>query len=177
MKTSLLIGALVVLRLLTVDSAHAQAPARGLALPDLLTLGRNAVPDSERLLPRLTTLLPAAAWTYGGHIAGTPDFYWTSTPASPGQQPTFWLCLRPSQPSRDVVVKTTASDYVRQLRRTLTQRKLKPELVNSLDGEAVRYQAADFVVTLYSHKKGDYPFVVVLRQPVGTTGAPITRLP
>lgn len=158
--------------LLLVLAAGRPAAAQCLSLDQLLALAPessalNAPPAEDGPPPNLQRLLPKLTWAYQGQITGTRDFFWTS-PAFGGpldQPTTSWLCLRPSQITRDVVLKTTRAACVRQLRQEL-EKKLRPEPVTCVECEGVRYQSEAYSVTIYSHKKGQYPFVVVVRQPL-----------
>lgn len=157
-----------------VLAAGRPAAAQCLSLDELLALAPESsalatAPAGDGLPPNLQRMLPKLTWAYQGQIAGTHDYFWTS-PAFGGpldQPTTSWLCVRPGQATRDVVLKTTRAACVRQLRQEL-EKKLRPEPVTCVECEGVRYQSEAYSVTIYSHKKGQYPFVVVVRQPLAT---------
>ena len=74
------------------------------------------------------------------------------------------LQVRAPRPHLDVVLKTTRTACVRQLRVELKSRKLTAQPVTCPSCEAFRFPNPDFEATIYSQMKGDYLFVVVLHQ-------------
>lgn len=181
----LLVSALQFVLWLPLPSDFFTAASQCLTLAQLqeLTSGkqaRAAAGGRAAAVPPTAALrvLPDTEWTYKGAVAGTQDIYWVSydPEASADKVPDFWLSLRPTQPTRDLVLKTTKATCVRQLQQELDKMKLHPEPVTCANCEGMRYQAETFNITIYSGKKGDYPFVVVLRR-VSSNPGPLMAKP
>ncbi|GAA4041784.1 hypothetical protein GCM10022409_29750 [Hymenobacter glaciei] len=120
-------------------------------------------------------------WAYMASAPTAKEASWTYTPSGTST-PTARLVVRPQRPGQDVVLKTAQASCVRDLRSELKSRKLTPQPVTCPSCEAVRYQGADFDVTLYSMMKGEFPFVVVVHQvpptmPPAANGATTTKNP
>lgn len=157
-SSSLLVAALV---LSSQFSAHAQQ----LSLEQLQKLG--ALP-SGLPLQRMTAALFTPDWTYRGVITKTQETYWTAGDTVDNGSETeevyeSSVSLRPMPGGIvDVLFKTTSARNFEPLHRALKREKLVNMPVTCLECEGVRYEAAGYTITLYSGKKGSYPFVAVL---------------
>ena len=136
------------------------AQAQCIALSDLLAIGADPTAQTSG---KVVTDHVASEWTYVGATPTAKEASWTFTPAG-ATAPTARLLVRPQRPGQDVVLKTTQANCVRDLRSELKSRKLTAQPVTCPSCEAVRYQASDFDVTLYSLMKGEFPFIVVVHQ-------------
>ncbi len=184
--TTLLIGGILLL--------HGPTPATAqcLALADLLALSQPP-PRTDSTTPPLTPG-PLAAWTARGPVMpGDAEQYWIKAGSNPGSGSGLagpaidslaqgWLGLRPSTgpaAARDVRYKSTQADCLAGLRRELARARYPAQLVTALDGEAVRFEAPAFSVTLYILTKGQFRYVAVLRvRPPGTSATqppPVNR--
>ncbi|MET4073069.1 hypothetical protein [Hymenobacter sp. UYCo722] len=155
MRAYLFICCLAILAVLTVP-AHAQC----IALSDLLAIGADPMAQSSG---KVVTDHVSVDWTFVGATPAAKDASWAFTPAG-ASAPTARMLVRPQRPGQDVVFKTTQASCLRDLRSELKARKLVAQPVTCPSCEAVRYQSADFDVTLYSQMKGEFPFVVVVHQ-------------
>lgn len=151
------LAAILACQLLVGTVARAQC----VALNDLLAIGAE---PSALASPKVVTDHLTFEWTYGAPSAAIKEPNWTFVPSGGGSSATALLLVRPQRPGQDVLLKTSQSSCVRELTKELKSRKLTPQPVTCPSCEAVRYQAPDFDVTLYSQMKGDYPFVVVVHQ-------------
>ena len=108
--------------------------------------------------------------------APTQEIGWTSVLTTTLGAAQAQVLLRPfaGQPPPDVLLKTTRAACVRQLRAVLKGQGLKPVPVTCPSCEAQRYQAADFVATLYSGLKGDFSYLLVMHPlaPAGRAAPP-----
>ena len=140
-------------------------PSVGLAqcigLDDLLVIGAE---PTALTVPQVVTSRLSPDWTFSGPTATSREVFWTLPATDGGALSATRLQMRAQRPGQDVVLKTTQAACVRQLRAELKSRKLTAQPVTCPSCEAIRYQAPDFEVTIYSQMKGDYPFVVVVHQ-------------
>lgn len=124
--------------------------------------------------PEARQHLPAERWSYRGVWQNTNEVYWTCLDIAeandPDAEPVAWIGLRPNQAFTDVVYKTVLPTTVTALRGELRKRKLTPEPVNCIECEGARYSTPEFQLTIYSKKKGDFPFVVVVRRLLPAAG-------
>ncbi|MDU0371990.1 hypothetical protein ACFPAF_16430 [Hymenobacter endophyticus] len=156
---SLLLGAALVL------SSPFASLAQQLSLEQLQKLG--ALP-SGLPLQRMTAALFTPEWTYRGVITKTQETYWTAgdtldNGAEPEEVYESSVSLRPMPGGIvDVLFRTTSARYFEPLHRALKREKLTSTPVTCLECEGVRYETAAYSITLYSGKKGAYPFVAVL---------------
>ena len=140
------------------------ARAQCIALSDLLAIGADPTAQSSG---KVVTDHVSFEWTFAGATPTAKEASWTFTPSG-ASAPTARLLLRPQRPGQDVLLKTSQASCLRDLRSELKARKLTAKPVTCPNCDAVRYQASDFDVTLYSQMKGEFPFVVVVHQvPVG----------
>ena len=151
--------------------AGAAARAQCVALADLLAIGAEPAALAS---PKIVTDHLSFEWSYVGPTATAREPSWTFVPSGTSTAAAL-LVVRPQRPGQDVLLKSTQGSCVRDLTKELKSRKLKPQPVTCPNCEAVRYQASDFDVTLYSQMKGDFPFVVVVHQvPAGSPPAAST---
>ena len=154
-----------------------RAAAQCLPLATLSALSVEPIGDTPPAI--VSQVLPGTEWQYRGLLSDTRELAWTSvTPKA--ATPTSRLSLRPTQQRYDVVLKTSVSGCVRQLRGELNARKIKPEPITCLNCEGQRYNLPEGgSVSFFSKMKGPYPLVVVLHPPAGTPApkADITRTP
>jgi hypothetical protein len=156
------------------SAAHAQC----VALSDLLAIGAD---PTAQVSGKVATDHLSVEWVYVGATSTSKEASWTFTPAG-ASAPTARMVVRPQRPGQDVLLKTAQASCVRDLRAELKARKLTPQPVTCPSCEAVRYQAPDFDVTLYSQMKGEFPFVVVVHQvppgmPPAASGASAPKNP
>ncbi|MBT9394434.1 hypothetical protein KLP40_14780 [Hymenobacter sp. NST-14] len=143
------------------------APARAqqLSLEQLQKLG--ALP-SGLPLQRMTAALFTPEWTYRGVITKTQETYWTAgdtidNGADPEEVYESSVSLRPMPGGIvDVLFKTTNARNFEPLHRALKREKLVNTPVTCIECEGVRYEANGYTITLYTGKKGAYPYVAVL---------------
>ena len=155
MRTRFLI-LFVAAQALLISAAHAQC----VSLTDLLAIGAE---PTALVSPKSVTDHLTFEWAYVGPTATTKEASWTFTPEGTATA-TARMLVRPQRPGQDVLLKTAQASCVRDLRNELKSRKLTPQPVTCPSCEAVRYQAPDFDVTIYSQMKGEFPFVVVVHQ-------------
>ena len=136
------------------------ARAQCIALSDLLAIGAD---PSAQTSGKVVTDHVSFEWIFVGATPTAKEPSWTFTPSG-ASAPTARLLVRPQRPGQDVVLKTTHASCVRDLRSELKARKLTAQPVTCPNCEAVRYQAIDYDVTLYSLMKSEFPFVVVVHQ-------------
>ena len=136
------------------------ARAQCIALNDLLAIGADPTAQSSG---KVVTDHVSSEWVFVGATATAREAGWAFTPAG-AAAPVARLLVRPQRPGQDVLLKTTQANCLRDLRSELKARKLNAQPVTCPSCEAVRYQAPDFDVTLYSQMKGEFPFVVVVHQ-------------
>ena len=138
------------------------SPARAqcVALSDLLAIGADPTAQSSG---KVVTDHVSTEWTFVGPTPMAKEAFWTFMPAG-ASAPTGRLQVRSQRPGQDVVLKSTQANCLRDLRSELKARKLTAQPVTCPNCEAVRYQAADFDVTLYSQMKGEFPFIAVVHQ-------------
>lgn len=143
------------------------AAAQSLSLDQLLKL--SALPAGLPL-QKLTAALFPAEWTYRGHLNQTEETYWTANDPEDdfdpeSEAPTSWLSLRP-MPGRavDVLFKTSAARHFEPIRRELRRLKLEATPVTCRECQGERYTGPNYSVTLYSGKKGPFPFILVVHQ-------------
>lgn len=152
----------IILSVLAVQLlAGAAARAQCIALTDLLAIGAEPAALAS---PKVVTDHLTFEWTYAAPNATIKEPNWTFVPSGGGNSATALLLVRPQRPGQDVLLKTSQASCVRELTKELKSRKLTAQPVTCPSCEAVRYQAPDFDVTLYSQMKGEYPFVVVVHQ-------------
>lgn len=148
-------------------AAKAQAPC--FELPQLLSIAtaRMSVAQPERI-----PLLQATEWQLTKPASPTQEILWTSLQLNAQGVAQAQVILRPlpGQLNPDVLLKTNQNACVKQLRSSLKDLGLKPVPVTCPSCEAQRYQATDFVATLYTGLKGDFPFMVVMH-PVAVVGS------
>ena len=155
------------------------ARAQCVALNDLLAIGAD---PTAQVSGKVVTDHVSFEWTFVGATPTAKEPSWTFTPAG-ASAPAARLLVRPQRPGQDVLLKTTQASCLRDLRSELKARKLTPQPVTCPNCEAVRYQAPDFDVTLYSLMKGEFPFVVVVHQvppgmpPAAAVGAASGKTP
>jgi len=153
---------------MSVPSARAQC----VDLNDLLAIGAD---PTAQISGKVVTDHVSFEWAFAGATPTAKEAFWTFTPSG-APAPTGRLQVRPQRPGQDVVLKTAQASCLRELRAELKDRKLNAQPVTCPNCEAVRYQAADFAVTLYSKMKGEFPFVVVVHQvPAGMPPAAAAR--
>lgn len=159
----------ILLALLGSQVAFASAVrAQCVVLSDLLAIGAD---PSAQVSGKVVTDHLSPEWVYAAPTPTAREASWAWQPAG-ATAATARLLVRPQRPGQDVVLKTAQANCVRDLRSELKARKLASQPVTCPNCEAVRYQAADFEVTLYSQMKGEFPFVVVVHQvPAGMTPA------
>ena len=155
MRACFILCCVAVLLLLT-PASHAQC----IVLSDLLAIGADPTAQSSG---KVVTDHVSVNWAFIGATPTAKEAYWAFTPAG-AAMPVARLLVRLQRPGQDVVLKTTQASCVRDLRSELKARKLAAQPVTCPNCEAVRYQATDFDVTLYSQMKGAFPFVVVVHQ-------------
>ncbi|MCI1187423.1 hypothetical protein MON38_08320 [Hymenobacter sp. DH14] len=136
------------------------ARAQCVALSDLLAIGADPTAQSSG---KVVTDHVSFEWTFVGATPTAKEPSWTFTPSG-ASAPTARLLVRPQRPGQDVLLKTTQASCLRDLRSELKARKLTAQPVTCPNCEAVRYQAPNFDVTLYSQMKGEFPYVVVVHQ-------------
>lgn len=138
---------------------------QSLSLGQLLALSASA---GDRQAPEVVQNLPGDKWIYQGLWQNTNELYWTSSdadePADSAAEPLAYLGLRPGSFSVDVVYKTVLPEAVGTLRSELRRRKMVSEPVTCLACEGVRYSTPEFQLSIYSKRKGEYPFVVVVHR-------------
>jgi len=143
------------------------APAQSIPLEQLLKLG--ALP-SGLPLKKMTAALFPPGWTYQGLVEHTQETYWTANDTeyefdNETEAATAWVSLRPMPSGTvDVLFKTVSAKSFDPIRRDLKHRKLPATPVTCLECVGERYEASTYTVTLYSGKKGPYPYIVVLHQ-------------
>lgn len=151
----------ILLALLGSQFAFAPAArAQCVALNDLLAIGADPTAQASG---KVVTDHISVEWVFTAATPTAKEAGWLFTPAG-ASAPTARLVVRPQRPGQDVLLKTTQASCLRDLRSELKARKLTAQPVTCPNCEAVRYQATDFDVTLYSQMKGDFPFVVVVHQ-------------
>jgi len=147
-----------------------KAQAQCFDLPQLLSIGsaRQSLTQPERI-----PMLPATEWKLQKPASPTQEIVWTWLAANSDGVAPAQVLLRPlaGQATPDVLLKTNQASCVRQLRSSLKDLGLKPVPVTCPNCEAQRYQSAEFVATLYSGLKGDFPFMFVMH-PVPATVPP-----
>lgn len=155
------------------------AAAQCLALPDLLALSQPPAPtESAAPPPGLLT-----SWIARGPVMpGDTEQYWIIPGPDPASPPADslargWLGLRPGPAgpatARDVRYKVIQADCLDELRRALARARYPVALVTALDGEAVRFEAPTFSVTLYTLTKGQFRYVAVLHPRPPGASAPV----
>lgn len=170
----LLLLALLGSQLLLAPVARAQC----IALSDLLAIGAD---PTVQVSGKTVTDHVSFEWAFVPASATSKEANWTFTPSG-SSTPTARMMVRPQRPGQDVLLKTTQASCVRDLRSELKARKLSAQPVTCPSCEAVRYQAPDYDVTLYSQMKGEFPFVVVVHQvpptmPPAASGTSTTKNP
>lgn len=144
------------------------AQGQCLSLADLTTI---AASPNALAKPQALAQLPAGSWVYKGAPPRSKEIQWVSAATSAdagGTHSPAMFSLRPFLQSFDVVLKTTESGCVRDVRSELKILKLTPVPVTCPGCEAVRYDGPGYQATLYSKMKGDYPYIVVVH-PLVTT--------
>lgn len=144
------------------------ARAQCVSLSDLLAIGSD---PTALVSGKVVTDHISFEWAYVAPTPTAKEASWVYTPAG-ASAATGRLLVRPQRPGQDVVLKTSQASCLRDLRGELKARKLTAQPVTCPNCEAVRYQAADFDVTLYSQMKGEFPNVIVVHQvPAGMPAA------
>lgn len=151
------------------------AQAQCFELPQLLSIGTAKMSVSK---PEQIPLLPATEWQLKPAASPTQEVVFTSLVNGSDGKPQAQVLLRPlpGQLNPDVLLKSNQAACMRQVRASLKSLGLKPVPVTCPSCEGQRYQGTDFVATLYSGLKGDYPFMLVMHPvaPVGTP-APVSQ--
>ena len=151
-------------------SGATRAQAQCFELPQLLGIStaRMSVTQPERI-----PLLSASEWKLQKAASPTQEILWTSLLTSPLGVANAQVLLRPlpGQLNPDVLLKTNQASCIKQIRSSLKGLGLKPVPVTCPSCEAQRYQTSEFVATLYSGLKGDFPFLLVIH-PTTTAPAP-----
>lgn len=151
------------------------ARAQCFELPQLLSISTAKMSVSK---PERIPLLPATEWKLQAAASSTQEIVFTSFLTGADGKPQAQVLLRPlpGQLNPDVLLKTNQLACIRQVRASLKGLGLKPVPVTCPSCEGQRYQSNDFVATLYSGLKGDYPFMLVMHPvvPAGSS-APVSR--
>ena len=143
------------------------AQAQTMPLDQLLKLG--ALPAGLPL-QKMTAALFSPEWSYRGHVERTEETYWTANATdyeydAETEKPTSWVSLRPMPNGGvDVLFKTYAARNFDPIRKELKRMKLPVKPVTCLECEGERYEGPNYTVTLYTGKKGPFPFILVLHQ-------------
>lgn len=152
---------------LFLAAAGGSVQAQTMPLDQLLKLG--ALPAGLPLQKMTAALFPPE-WSYRGHVERTEETYWTANATdyefdAETEKPLSWVSLRPMpNGSVDVLFKTFAARNIEPLRKELKRLKLPVEPVTCLECEGERYLGPGYTVTVYSGKKGPFPFILVLHQ-------------
>lgn len=154
---------------LWLGTGFSQAKAQCFELTQLLSIStaRMSVSQPERI-----PMLKPEEWKLQKPTSPTQEIVWTSLQSTGGSAATQ-VVLRPlaGQLNPDVLLKTSQTACIRQIRSALKDMGLKPVPVTCPNCEAQRYQGTDFVATIYSNLKGDLPFMLVMH-PVVPVGSP-----
>lgn len=163
------------------------AAAQTLPLDQLLKLGTL---PAGLPLQKMTPALFPSEWTYRGQQEHSNETYWTASAtdydyADELDGPASSISLRPmSNGAVDVLFRTSQSRYFEPIHKELKRMKLPVVPVTCLDCEGERYEASNYTVTLYTGKKGPYPFIVVIHQdpialaaPAGPRPVPVVAPP